>query len=106
MIILGDSKIEDLLLKLLEEMAIVKSKLETLDDLKLDSKSINSRVDHLEAQNREHDKSIKSIENRCNTVEKFLRDGMVDSKKQQSSVWISMGLAVFGAVLSVIMNLF
>ena len=32
--------------------------------------------------------------------------GKDDSKKQQSSVWISMGLAVFGAVLSVIMNLF
>ncbi len=101
-----EDKVESLLLKLLEEMAIVKSKLETLDDLKMDSKNINSRVDHIEAQNERHEKSIHSLENRCNTVEKFLRDNLQDSKKQQTSVFISLGIAIFSAVLSVVINLF
>jgi hypothetical protein len=103
---LGDSKIEDLLLKLLEEMAIVKSKLEVLDELKIDSKNINARVDKIEAMNERHNDSIYKLEHRANVMEQYQRDKMVDSKKQMTSVYISMGMAVFGAILSVVMNLF
>lgn len=103
---MGDSKIEDLLLKLLEEMAIVKSKLEVLDELKIDSKNINARVDKIEAMNERHNDSIYKLEHRANVMEQYQRDKMVDSKKQMTSVYISMGMAVFGAILSVIMNLF
>ena len=100
-----NDKIENLLIKLLEEMAIVKSKLEVLDDLKMDSKNINTRVDHIEAQNERHEHSIKALENRANAMESFTRNNMTDSKKQQTSVFISLGMAVFSAILSVIMNL-
>ena len=103
---MGDSKIEDLLLKLLEEMAIVKSKLEVLDELKGDSKNINARVDKIEAMNERHNDSIQKLEHRANIMEQYQRDKMVDSKKQMTSVYISMGMAVFGAILSVIINLF
>lgn len=103
---MGDSKIEDLLLKLLEEMAIVKSKLEVLDELKGDSKNINARVDKIEAMNERHNDSIQKLEHRANIMEQYQRDKMVDSKKQMTSVYISIGMAVFGAILSVIMNLF
>lgn len=100
-----NDKIETLLIKLLEEMAIVKSKLEVLDDLKIDSKNINARVDHIEAQNERHDHTIKSLENRANKIEEFTRNNIIDTKKQQTSVFISVGMAVFSAILSVIMNL-
>lgn len=103
---MGDSKIEDLLLKLLEEMAIVKSKLEVLDELKGDSKNINARVDKIEAMNERHNDSIQKLEHRANVMEQYQRDKMVDSKKQMTSIYVSMGMAVFGAILSVIMNLF
>ena len=103
---MGDSKIEDLLLKLLEEMAIVKSKLEVLDELKGDSKNINARVDKIEAMNERHNDSIQKLEHRANIMEQYQRDKMVDSKKQMTSIYISMGMAVFGAILSVIINLF
>ena len=103
---MNDDKIENLLIRLLEEMAIVKSKLETLDDLKLDSKNINTRVDHIEAQNERHEHSIKALENRANEMEKFTRNNMQESKKQLTSVWISMALAVFSVILNVIVSLF
>ena len=103
---MGDSKIEDLLLKLLEEMAIVKSKLEVLDELKGDSKNINARVDKIEAMNERHNDSIQKLEHRANIMEQYQRDKMVDSKKQMTSIYVSMGMAVFGAILSVIINLF
>jgi hypothetical protein len=38
-------------------------------------------------------------------MEEFTRGQITDAKKQQNGVFISMGLAVFGAILSVIMNL-
>ena len=37
-------------------------------------------------------------------MEKFTRDNMADSKKQQTSVFISIGMAVFSAVLSLILG--
>lgn len=103
---MNDDKIENLLIRLLEEMAIVKSKLETLDDLKSDSKNINTRVDHIEAQNERHEHSIKALENRANKMEEFTRNNMQESKKQLTSVWVSMGLAVFSVILNIIVSLF
>lgn len=102
---LDSDKIENLLLKLVEDMAIVKSKLETLDDLKIDSKNINDRVDHIEAQNERHERQLKSLENRANKMEEFTRSQMIDAKKQQTNVFVSLGIAVFSAVLSVITRL-
>lgn len=97
---MGDDKIQELLLQLVQDMSFVKAKLSNIEEQKL-----ASRIDHLEAQNREHDKTIKSLENRNNTMEQFVRSGMQDSKKQQTGVFISMGLAVFSALLSMIINI-
>ena len=81
-------------------MSFVKAKLSNIEEQKL-----NSRIDQLEAQNREHDKTIKSLENRSSTMEQFVRNNMQDSKKQQTSVFISMGLAVFSAIVSLVFSL-
>lgn len=95
-----NSKIEDLLLRMVEDIAYIKSKLESIEEQKL-----GSRIDALEAENREHDRIIKSLERRNNTMEEFTRNNMNDAKKQQTSIFISLGMAVFSAVLSVIMSL-
>ncbi len=100
-----DDKTQDLLLQLLQDIAVIKAKLDTIEEIKLDAKSIGVRVDHLEAQNREHDKTIKSLENRANTMEQFTRSNMADAKKQQTSVFISMGLAIFSSILSLVIGL-
>ena len=97
---MGEDKIQELLLQLVQDMSFVKAKLSNIEEQKL-----SSRIDHLEAQNREHDKTIKSLENRSSTMEQFVRNNMQDSKKQQTSVFISMGLAVFSAIVSLIFNL-
>jgi hypothetical protein len=95
-----NNKIEDLLLRLIEDVAYIKAKLDNIEE-----QNLGSRIDALEAENREHDRIIKSLERRANTLEEFTRNNIVDAKKQQTGVFISMGLALFGAVLSVIMNL-
>ena len=100
-----EDKISDMLLVLMQDIAVIKAKLESIEEIKLDAKTLGNRVDHLEAQNREHDRIIKSLENRASTMEKFTRDNMQDAKKQQTSVFISIGMAVFSAVLSIVIGL-
>lgn len=97
---MGDDKIQELLLQLVQDMSFVKAKLSNIEEQKL-----AARIDQLEAQNREHDKTIKSLENRNSTMEQFVRNNMQDSKKQQTSVFISMGLAVFSALVSLVFSL-
>ena len=103
---MDENKISDMLLALMQDIAVIKAKLESIEEIKLDTKSLGTRVDNLEAQNREHDRIIKSLENRANTMEKFTRDNMADSKKQQNSIFISMGVAIFSAILSIVIGLF
>jgi len=97
---MGDEKIQELLLQLVQDMSFVKAKLSNIEEQKL-----ASRIDQLEAQNREHDKTIKSLERRNDTMEQFVRNNINDSKKQQTGIFISMGLAVFGAIVSVIISM-
>ena len=97
---MGDDKIQELLLQLVQDMSFVKAKLSNIEEQKL-----SARIDNLESQNREHDKTIRSLEKRNDTMEKFVRDNMQDSRKQQISIFISLGLAVFSAILSLLINL-
>ena len=97
---MGEDKIQELLIQLVQDMSFVKAKLSNIEEQKL-----AARIDQLEAQNREHDKTIKSLENRSNTMEQFVRSNMTESRKQQTGIFISMGMAVFSAVITLIFSL-
>ena len=98
---MGDDQIQELLLQLVQDMSFLKAKLSNIEEQKL-----SSRIDNLEAQNREHERTIRSLEKRNDGMEEFIRNNMNDSRKQQISVFVSIGLAVFSAILSMIINLF
>lgn len=97
---MGNDRIEELLLQLLQDMAEVKAKLNNMEEQRL-----SSRIDLLEAQTREQERVIQSLERRSNTMETFIRDNINDDNKAQKGVFISAGLAVFGALVSVFINL-
>ena len=97
---MGEDKIQELLLQLVQDMSFLKAKLSNIEEQKL-----SARIDNLEGQNREHERIIRSLEKRNDTMEGFVRNNMQDSRKQQISVFISLGLAVFSAILSLIINL-
>ena len=97
---MGEDKIQELLLQLVQDMSFLKAKLSNIEEQKL-----SSRIDNLEAQNREHERTIRSLEKRNDSMEEFIRNNMNDSRKQQISVFISLGLAIFSAVLSLVINL-
>ena len=99
---MNEEKMYEMLLNIMQKLAVVEAKLDTIEEIKIDAKAINNRVDHLEAECREYGKSIKSLEHRADTMEQFTRNNMADSKRQMTSVYISIGMAVFSAVLSFI----
>ena len=97
---MGDDKVQELLLKLLEDMSYVKAKLDSIDAQKL-----SSRVDLLEAQSREQDRVIKQLENRNSTLEEFIRTNLNDDNKANKALWVSIGLAIFSVILNIFVNL-
>ena len=97
---MNSDRIEELLLQLLQDMAEVKAKLNAMDEQKL-----SSRIDLLEAQTREQERVINYLEDKVDNIETFTRDNMNDKNKTNKSVWISIGIAIFTAILSFFINL-
>ena len=97
---MGNDRTEELLLQLIQDMAEVKAKLNSLDEQKL-----SSRVDLLEAQTREQERVIKTLENRELTLEEFIRNNMNEANKSNKAVWASIGIAFLTAALSFLINL-
>ena len=97
---MGNDRIEELLLQLIQDMAEVKAKLTNIDGQKL-----SSRVDLLEAQTREQERVIKTLENRELTLEEFIRNDMNEANKSNKAVWASIGIAFLTAALSFLINL-
>ena len=97
---MGNDRTEELLLQLIQDMAEVKAKLNSIDEQKL-----SSRVDWLEAQAREQDRVIKTLENREAILEEFIRNNMNESNKSNKAVWTSIGIAFLTSALSFLINL-
>ena len=97
---MGNDRTEELLLQLIQDMAEVKAKLNSLDEQK-----ISSRVDLLEAQTREQERVIRTLENRESTLEEFIRNNMNEANKSNKAVWASIGIAFLTAALSFLINL-
>ena len=103
---MDEKQTQELLLRLLEDMAVVKSKLDIIEEMRLDTKALSGKIEKIEMQNERHEKAIQSLENRSTTMEQFVRNGLSDSKKQQTSVFISMGMALLSAILSFVFAMF
>ena len=97
---MGNDRTEELLLQLIQDMAEVKAKLNNIDEQKL-----SSRIDLLEAQTREQERVIKTLENRELTLEEFIRNNMNEANKSNKAVWASIGIAFLTAALSFLINL-
>ena len=97
---MGNDRIEELLLQLIQDMAEVKAKLNNIEEQRL-----SSRIDLLEAQTREQERVIKTLENRELTLEEFIRNNMNEANKSNKAVWASIGIAFLTAALSFLINL-
>lgn len=97
---MGDEKAMELLLQILQDMSFVKAKLESIDEQK-----ITSRLDELEGSSKENSRIIAKLEKETEKTEDFIRDSLINSKHQQTTIFISLGLALFSAALSFVFGL-
>ena len=97
---MGSDRIEELLLQLIQDMAEVKAKLNNIEEQKL-----SSRIDLLEAQTREQERVIKTLEKRELTLEEFIRNNMNEANKSNKAIWASIGIAFLTAALSFLIHL-
>lgn len=94
---MSDEKVQELLLKLIEDVATINAKLDSINEQRL-----ASRMDLIEAQTREQERVIKALENRNNKLEEYVRNTLVEHEKANKGLWTSLGLAMFSVVLTVI----
>ena len=102
---MDEKKTTELLLTLVQDISYIKGRLDTLDEIKMKQKENSNKIEKIEAQNERHERQINSLEKRANTMEEWNRNKMNDSKKQMSSVFISMGIAIFSAIVSIVVGL-
>ena len=99
---MDNDRIETLLLKLLEDMAVVKSRLDSIEEIKLNAKELENKVDVIESNQSTHHKQLQTLEKRQNTLEAFIRNEMTDSQKQSKTITVSVGVAVVSAIVTII----
>ena len=102
---MDNDKIETLLLRLVEDVAYVKARLEVMENVHEDYKELNAKVEKLEMQNERHEKQLESVEHRANSMEKFMRDNMNSEKLTGWKALGTVGVCVVTAVLSLVINL-
>lgn len=100
-----NDRIETLLLKLLEDMAVVKSRLNSIEEIKMDAKKLEDKVDMIESRQSTHNRQIDILEKRQNKLEEYVREEIKDKATTQRGIFISAGLAIFGAIVSFIFNM-
>ena len=99
---MNEDKMYEMLMSIMQDIAVVKSKLDTLEEIKIDAKTSSAKIERLENITERQEKQISALEHRNDTLEKFVRDNMVESKKEKNSIMLSVGIAVFSAVLSLL----
>lgn len=97
---MSDEKVQELLLKLIEDVATINAKLDSINEQRL-----ASRLDLIEAQTREQERVIKGLENRNSKLEEYVRNTLVEYEKANKGLWSSLGLAMFSIILTVITNI-
>ena len=102
---MNEDKIYEMLMSIMQDLAVVKSKLDTLEEIKIDAKTSNAKIEKLENITERQEKQISTLENRNNTLEQFVRDSVVESKKEKNGVMLSIGIAVLSATLSLLFGL-
>ena len=103
---MDDPKIESLLLRLLEDMAVVKNKLELLEEIKVEQKEVLQKVGILEDKVATHKAKVKSLEKRMDDIEEYLKSSLIDRDKNNKSIFISVGLCIFTACVNILFSLF
>lgn len=99
---MNEAQIEKLLFQISNDMAYVKGRLDTLDEIKAAQKAIDTRQDKSEAQLATMQHLMESIHKRQNEMEEEMRSGMKSAKEHKDQAVVSVGICVLSAILSLV----
>lgn len=102
---MNEERTQEILLEIVKEISGIRIQVATLEEIKIELRESNKKVGRLEMITERQERQIEVVETRCREMEKFTRDNVLDSKKTQSNIFISMGLAIFSSILTLIFNL-
>ena len=80
---MNNDRIENLLLQLLQDVAEIKAKVNTLDE-----QNLTGRIDTVQAQVKEQERIIKYLEKRADNMEEFITNELTEKNKSNKSIWI------------------
>ena len=103
---MDNDKIENLLLKLIEDVSYVKARLEVMEDVQTEYKELAAKIEKLEMQNERHEKQLQSVENRANVMEQFVRTNLNTEKSSGWKVLGSIAMCVLGALVTFVFSCF
>ena len=102
---MDNDRVENLLLKLIEDVAQIKGKLDNLEEIKIEQKELTVRVDKLEDKCDRNKKQITSLENRSNKLEEYVRNEIIETNKSNNTIFISAGICLMTAVVNLVFSL-
>ena len=103
---MDNDKIENLLLKLVEDVAYVKARLEVMEDVQTEYKELATKIEKLEMQNERHERQLKSVENRANVMEQFVRNNMNNEKQGGWKALGAIGMCILSALVTFVFSFF
>lgn len=102
---MDNDEIMKMLIKLSEDIAVVKSKLEGLDKIQNENKEIDNKMNELKAQNEIHNCSIQSLQNRIDVIERDIKEEEVYKKRSNRSLLVSVGICLLTSIMNLIMKI-
>ena len=96
---MGDEKTQELLLQLVKDVSYIRAKLDGVEDMKNDLDDAEAQIDMLNQRVADGERTIKSLQHRCDTVEEWLRGNMKDQSNTGWKIIGAVALAVLSAVL-------
>ena len=98
----NEDKIEELLFTLVEDVSYIKGRMDSLDEIKANQKSMVMRQDRLESNLAETQNLTKSLHERQNILESEMRESVKSSKDNLDKAVVSVGICILSAVLSLV----
>ena len=101
---MGDEKTQELLLQLVKDVSYIRAKLDGVEDMKNDLDNAVDQIDLLNQRVADGERTIKSLQHRCDVVEEWLRNNMKDQSNTGWKIIGAVGLAVFSALLGFLLR--
>lgn len=96
---MNEEKTQELLLQLVKDVSYIRAKLDGVEEIRSDVDAVSVKVDELDRKLAESERTVKSLQHRCDMVEEWLRQDLQTNSNTGWKIIGAVALAVFSALL-------